>query len=522
MSKDEGPSHKIIFCSSESKGVSGYLLQWSRRTRKTATSRMAKRTNTPQQKQADRQEKSNQARQRYIVPNEVPFPLRIHIMLQQIEAFGQSHIVSWMPSGKSFKVHKKEEFEREVLPEYFRSNNFRSFQRNLSVYQFSRIWNGPEKGAYLHDRFVRNDRMLCTSMKRHITSKKKSTSVTSTGTSSVDEDTNAKPKAIDFLVGSLKDKPSDQGAMAHIAALSTMATGDAPFPSLSSAALPHQFRDGQYQSFIGEGGRIDQAVPSHRRQYDCDIASNTPQERPNIDSRQRVVQEMEDPLFLFDRLLWEGGNHQAPDRAHPSIQGLEPARTFPYQPLSTQESRRMDAGQLRFSMCPSLFSMVNDSLSLAANLSRSAAASPVNTTVANTGTQQLLYHQQQQQQNHHSTVPRTLEEAKHTPMGGAIDTNRLWISQQRQHQASALHQAATTLENLGLSHLGRELGSRVATGTPVHGENSQTGSRMLNLEGDNHPHVSRDVAPRITTQHNENRDDSSPSDESSHQFGNIW
>ena len=95
-------------------------------------------------------------------------------MLQQAEMFGQAHIVSWMPSGKSFRVHDREAFSKEVLAEYFRSRNYRSFQRNLSVYQFSRIWSGPEKGAYCHESFVRHDRKLCTMMKRHVTQKKES------------------------------------------------------------------------------------------------------------------------------------------------------------------------------------------------------------------------------------------------------------------------------------------------------------------------------------------------------------
>lgn len=93
-------------------------------------------------------------------------------MLQHTETSGQAHIVSWMPSGKSFRVHDRDAFSKEILPEYFRSNNFRSFQRNLSVYQFARIWSGPEKGAYCHQNFVRHDRKLCTQIKRQIAQKK--------------------------------------------------------------------------------------------------------------------------------------------------------------------------------------------------------------------------------------------------------------------------------------------------------------------------------------------------------------
>lgn len=113
---------------------------------------------------------ADKRKERYEIPNEVPFPLRVHIMLQQTESFDQTHIVSWMPSGRAFRVHDKDAFSKEVLPDYFRSSNFRSFQRNLSVYQFSRMWTGPEKGAYFHEKFVRHDRKLCTQMRRNLSS----------------------------------------------------------------------------------------------------------------------------------------------------------------------------------------------------------------------------------------------------------------------------------------------------------------------------------------------------------------
>lgn len=102
------------------------------------------------------------------IPHDVPFPLRLHIMLHEMEMSSRTHIVSWMPSGRSFRVHNREAFARDILPGYFRSRNFRSFQRNLSVYRFVRIRSGPEAGAYCHEDFVRNDRERCRNMQRHV------------------------------------------------------------------------------------------------------------------------------------------------------------------------------------------------------------------------------------------------------------------------------------------------------------------------------------------------------------------
>ena len=93
--------------------------------------------------------------------SDMAFPWKLHEMLDRIERDDKQAIVSWMPSGKSFKVHKREAFSKEILPLYFRHSNFKSFQRNLSIYQFTRIWSGPERGSYQHAHFFRGHRHLC-------------------------------------------------------------------------------------------------------------------------------------------------------------------------------------------------------------------------------------------------------------------------------------------------------------------------------------------------------------------------
>jgi HSF-type DNA-binding len=44
------------------------------------------------------------------------FPAKLHYMLEEIRRDGLENIISWMPHGRCFMVHKQKEFEKEILP----------------------------------------------------------------------------------------------------------------------------------------------------------------------------------------------------------------------------------------------------------------------------------------------------------------------------------------------------------------------------------------------------------------------
>ena len=94
-----------------------------------------------------------------------PFPVRLHRLLLDMELQGKQDIASFTPSGKSFRVHKPDEFVRDILPKYFRQKNFASFKRQLNMYGFNRVLGGRlDGGDFHHASFQRGEPDLCKAM----------------------------------------------------------------------------------------------------------------------------------------------------------------------------------------------------------------------------------------------------------------------------------------------------------------------------------------------------------------------
>merc|ERR1712078_503684 len=96
------------------------------------------------------------------------FPFKLHSILESSGTSGQENIISWLPSGKAFKIHKPKEFADVIMPQYFNQTKYRSFQRQLYIYGFDRIKDKSSEdfGAYFHELFVRGKTDLCLDMTR--------------------------------------------------------------------------------------------------------------------------------------------------------------------------------------------------------------------------------------------------------------------------------------------------------------------------------------------------------------------
>jgi len=81
------------------------------------------------------------------------FPSKLHHILST-HAF--SHIVSWMPHGRAWKIHNKELLVHQVISKYFDQSKYESFTRQLNGWGYKRLHqSGNDFNAYYHPCFLR-------------------------------------------------------------------------------------------------------------------------------------------------------------------------------------------------------------------------------------------------------------------------------------------------------------------------------------------------------------------------------
>lgn len=102
--------------------------------------------------------------------SKLPFAWKLYEMLEMIERNQVDDIVSWVDDGQAFKVHNLKRFVAEIVPKYFKQSKYKSFQRQLYFYGFTRVSSSSSDckgwtiGSYRHPMFRRGYKTLCLSM----------------------------------------------------------------------------------------------------------------------------------------------------------------------------------------------------------------------------------------------------------------------------------------------------------------------------------------------------------------------
>ncbi|KAM3363522.1 heat shock factor protein HSF24 [Capsicum galapagoense] len=93
-----------------------------------------------------------------------PFLLKTY---QLVDDVSTDDVISWNENGTTFVVWKTAEFAKDLLPKYFKHNNFSSFVRQLNTYGFRKIV--PDKWEFANENFKRGQKELLTAIRRRKT-----------------------------------------------------------------------------------------------------------------------------------------------------------------------------------------------------------------------------------------------------------------------------------------------------------------------------------------------------------------
>jgi hypothetical protein len=93
------------------------------------------------------------------------FPGKLHDLMTYVERNYLEAAISWVCDGRAFVVNDPKTLV-DLLPIFFGQTKYRSFQRQLNLWHFEKIADGPARGAFRNPFFLKGKKELCSRMNR--------------------------------------------------------------------------------------------------------------------------------------------------------------------------------------------------------------------------------------------------------------------------------------------------------------------------------------------------------------------
>ena len=112
----------------------------------------------------ENENKDNYQKDKYKKKGEYPnFLLKLY---QILENESYKDIIHWTEDGKYFVISNLHDFTEQILPKYYKHNNYSSFIRQLNMYDFHKKKSGQNEHVFHHQNFIRNRKDLLKLIKR--------------------------------------------------------------------------------------------------------------------------------------------------------------------------------------------------------------------------------------------------------------------------------------------------------------------------------------------------------------------